>query len=416
MIIPLPVPRLNMGLILSGGGARAAYQVGVLAAMARLLPRGAPSPFRVICGTSAGAINASILAANAEDFRRGVLQALRAWTSLSASSVHYADARRIGRSAARCVWTLFGGHAGNPALGLLDNRPLRGLLDRIVDFRAVRSALAQGHLDALCITASSYDSGRSVSFFEGKPGLPSWNRAHRSGVCTTLGPAHIMASAAIPFIYPPERIEGEHYGDGAMKQVLPLSPAIRLGAERLCVIGVGSIRSAVGLDSAVGVEPATRPAIGAHLLDSIFIDTLEADLERMETINELLGQVPRTPRGQNAQRFRHLDALVFAPQQPLEALADAHAHKLPTALRTLLRTLGVLRQGRNGVLSYLLTDGSYCRALIRRGYFDGLARHVELMRWFGAPAPVPHEPTVRRPLRLTNTRADVAAPLSAVLH
>ncbi len=387
MFFNFAAKRPTIALILSGGGARAAYQAGVLAAVARLLPRGAPSPFRIICGTSAGALNAALLAANADDFGRGVSRAMRAWGSLSAAAVHRTDPRSVARSAGRWLWSIMSGDSRGQAVSLLDNTPLRELITRLVDFSAMRSAIERGHLDALCVTASSYDSGRSVSFFEGALHLEPWQRARRCGVRARLGPEHLLGSSAIPFIYPPERIDGEYYGDGAMQQLAPMSPALQLGADKVFIIGVGPTFAPAS--RSLDTSYPSFGQIGGHLLDSVFVDTVETDLERMRAINQTLALIPAPLRRQRRMNWRPVQACVINPQQSLDELAAAHVHRLPPAIRMLLRATGVLRTGRSNVLSYLLTEGAYCKRLMRQGFRDAIGRRSELAEFLGQALDTP---------------------------
>ena len=377
----------KIGLILSGGGARAAYQAGVLAAITRMLPPGAPSPFRIICGTSAGALNAALLAAHADDFALGVHRIMTTWASLRASSVHCTEPGVVARSVARWVWAaMAGGSRGRP-VSLLDNTPLRDLVRDLVDFSAVRGAIRNGRLDALCVTASSYDRGRSVSFFEGHDQLRPWSRARRVGVRATLGPEHLLGSSAIPFIYPPERIGDEHFGDGAMQQLAPISPALHLGADRVFIVGVGQATGP--LSNAEVASHPTLGQIGGHIIDAIFTDTLEMDLERLRRINETVALIPASLRSRSGMNWRPVDALVVTPSKSFAHATARHAHHLPPAIRVLLRALGAMREDRTNVLSYLLTEGRYCSSLMRQGFRDAIARRIDICRFLDLEVPVP---------------------------
>jgi NTE family protein len=387
----------KIALVLTGGGARAAYQAGVLAAITRMLPPGAPCPFRIICGTSAGAINAAILAANAGDFDLGVRRILGTWDSLRPSSVHYTDPLVVARAAARWVWAFVGGGSHERPVSLLDNTPLRDLVNRLVDFPAVRAAISRGQLEALCVTASSYDTGRSVSFFEGTDGLQPWSRARRSGVRATLGAEHLIGSAAIPFIYPPERIGDEHFGDGAVQQLAPMSPALQLGADRVFVVGVGQLGPLSGATAVSGHPSLGR--IGAHLLDAVFPDTLEVDLERLRRVNETVQNMPRWLRARSRIDWRTVEALVVTPSRSFADATARHAYLLPPAIRVLLRALGAMREGSTNVLSYLLTDGRYCRGLMRRGYRDAMARRGEISAFLGQGVQKPAKQNLSRRVR-----------------
>jgi NTE family protein len=379
-----PPRRPTVGLILTGGGARAAYQAGVLAGIARLLPEGAPSPFRVICGTSAGALNAAIIAQDAGNFATGVKRAVNAWAELNDSSVHRSDMRSVARHVGRWAWTAIAGNKLGRPVSLLDNTPLRQLVPRLVDFTRVRAAIQNDHLDALSVTASSYRTGQSVSFFEGNARAQPWISARRRGERATLGPEHVLGSMAIPFMYPPERIGDDHFGDGAIQQLSPISPAIHLGAEKVLIIGVGRCPSA----GAILETTAAYPSIGqisGHLFDSIFSDTLESDLERIAQVNQMLSLIPEKVRERNGLQQREVSTWVMNPRQSLEELAAIRVHRLPASLRLLLRAAGAMNDSRSGVLSYLLTEEWYTKSLIRRGFRDALVQRSEIAEFLEIP-------------------------------
>lgn len=401
------VKRPTIGLILTGGGARAAYQTGVLAGVARLLPPGAPSPFRIICGTSAGALNAAIIAQDAANFGRGVERAMQAWAALHGSSVHRSDAASVARQVARWAWTALAGDKQGRPVSLLDNTPLRELVPRLVDFPAVRAAIRGNHLDALCVTASSYDSGQSVSFFEGRENLQPWICARRRGVRTSLEPRHLIGSMAIPFMFPPERIGDEYFGDGAIQQISPISPAIHLGAEKVLIIGVGRCAGQNGLLDPQSAQPSFGQ-ISRHLFDSIFADTLESDLERLQQVNETLALIPCRVRERSGLQQRLVEALAVNPRRPLDTLAAIRSHRLPPAIRVLLRAVGALREG-GSVTSYLLTEEWYCKSLIRRGFRDAMAQRSQIADLLELPRVQRRSVTHR-----AATPAHVGSPLRAL--
>lgn len=403
-----PARRPTIGLILTGGGARAAYQAGVLAGIARLLPPGSPSPFRVICGTSAGALNASIIAQDAGHFALGVKRAVTAWATLHDSSVHRSDLASVARHVARWAWTAVAGDKRGRPVSLLDNSPLRQLVPRLVDFSCVRAAIRSNHLDALSVTASSYRTGQSVSFYEGNERLQPWSSPRRRGERAILGPEHVLGSMAIPFMYPPERIGEDHFGDGAIQQLSPISPAIHLGAEKVLIIGVGRCSSA----SAILDTPEAYPSIGeisGHLFDSIFADTLESDLERIGQVNEMLALIPPKVRERAGLQQRAVETLVVNPRQSLEELAANRVHRLPPALRLLLRAVGAMRDGRANVLSYVLTEEWYCRSLIRRGFRDAMAQRADIADFLEIPLR-PEHTTVRYRAEISKSREPVQRP------
>ncbi len=360
--------------MLSGGGARGAYQVGVLKALAELMPPDGPVPFQVICGTSAGAITAAVVASHASHFRAGVVNLERVWRNFHVDQVFRADTTSMLRSGLR--WTLAvlsGGWLVPPPRSLFDNRPLRELLERHVNFARIEEALEHGHLEALAISATAFRRALSVAFYatahEQAPWLQSWRRGERA----ELGLDHLMASSAVPFLFPPVRMDGEYYGDGAMRQSAPLSPAIRLGADRLLVMGV---RPAATSCHDAGAREGLGPTFGqifGFMLDTLFMDGLHTDLERLERDNLLISCV-----GAERAGMRHIDSLLMVPREDFGEIAVRHAGEMPRSLRALLRTMGAANPGGGALLSYLLFEGGYTRELIARGYADAMRRSDEL--------------------------------------
>jgi NTE family protein len=371
-----------VGLIMTGGGARAAYQVGVMRALHDMLPRGVPNPFPIICGTSAGAINAAVLATDAHDFRRGVRRLMTVWKNFHVHQVYRADAwGALGNSAHWLLAAISGGRLSN-RISLLDNSPLEQLLERHVDFPAIGRNIEAGHLAAFAVTCSGYTSGQSVTFYQGHASLAGWERARRVGVAMPIELQHLMASSALPFIFPPVKINREYFGDGSMRQIAPVSPALHLGADRLLVIGVGrqASQSAVRQPSE-GYPPLAQ--IAGHALDSIFLDSLEVDLERLQRINRTLAIIPPETLAKNGYPLRAVDFRVITPSVPLSRIAAEYAHDLPRVIRMLLHTVGAMKRTGSNLVSYLLFEKSYCRALIRLGYQDTMAQRDELQGFLG---------------------------------
>lgn len=369
----------KIGLVLSGGGARAAYQVGVLRAIAAMLPPGTPSPFSILCGTSAGAINVAALAADATNFRRGVRRLVNVWKNMHAGHVYRADAAGIASSGARWLAALMlGGFRSRTPVSLLDNTPLQRLLEKHLDFAGIRRALDSGALTAVAVTASGYTSGESISFFEGGPAVDGWRRARRVGVKTELGVAHLLASSALPFVFPPVRIHREFFGDGTMRQIAPISPALHLGAERVLVVSV----AATGQGASPRVASESCPSlaqIAGHALNSIFLDALEADLERLERINRTIAMLNVAAGGVAHLVLKHVDSIVIAPSEPLEGIAARHLQSLPWAVRFFLRGIGAMRRSGSNLASYVLFERPFCRALMRLGFSDAMARRDEVV-------------------------------------
>lgn len=366
-------------LILSGGGARAAYQVGSLRAIAHILGRHKRSPFPIICGTSAGAINAAMLAVHADDFRRGVARLLRLWRKLRIADVYLSDMPSLSRLGLRWLASVATGRkAPANAMSMLDNSPLRALLAREVDFAQIGRHAKTGDLTALTINATSYRSGQSVTFVEGNGGARTWTRVRRHAEITTIGVDHLMASIAIPFIFPATRIGGDYFMDGSVRQIAPLAPALHLGARRLFVLAVGHF---FGGSSRAPKDSPAYPSFAqtaSHALSSIFLDNLAADIERLVAVNRLIDLMSREEALSAGADVGHVDALLMAPSIDIGARALDYATLLPAGVRTLLRGLGALQESGSTLMSYLLFDRHFCRLLIRQGYADAMSRKHEI--------------------------------------
>src|SRR5215467_15252772 len=320
--------RPMVGLVLTGGGARSAYQVGVLLALAELLPR-SRNPFQVIVGTSAGAVAASVLAAEAHHWRRAVAGLERVWANFHSSQVFHVDARHMLRAGAHWVLALVsGGMVLSPPKSMLDNTPLRELLSVHVDCAGIRRSIERGHLRAFALCATSYSNGRSVAFFDGIDSIRDWARVQRVGVRTQLTLDHLMASAAIPLLFPPIRIGDDYFGDGAMRQLHPLSPAIHLGADRLLIIGVRARRAAGVTVSHHHLLMPTPGEIFGYMLDTLFTDQIYGDLEQLERMNDLVRNAPQAVHGERA-----IETLMLAPSVDPREIAARHVAELPHGLR-----------------------------------------------------------------------------------
>lgn len=373
----------KIGLILTGGGARAAYQVGVLKAIAEFLPRRAHSPFQVICGTSAGALNAVTLAVNARHFRKGVNYLFGIWNNSHVSDIYRSDVLGVFVNSVRwlagLVLSVFGVNRMN-RISLLDNAPLAAFLEQTLPCEKIQESIDAGVLHALSITASGYSSGHSVTFFQGVPGLLPWKRTRRVGMETKIGIEHLLASSAIPFLFPAVHIHREYFGDGSMRQIAPISSALHLGADKVMLMGAWHSDDDEGRRSRSDEYP-TLAHIAGHALDSIFLDGLEVDLERLQRINKTVSLIPEELR--QATDMRHIEVLVITPSQPLEKVAERHIDRLPWTIRLLLRAAGVMRRSGANLVSYLLFDKHYCRALIDLGYQDALKRREEIVKFLG---------------------------------
>ena len=376
---------MKRALVLSGGGARAAYQVGVLQALADIIPDDIENPFPIICGTSAGAINALALAAHPGNFKTSVKALADIWQNLDVGPVYKYGWFDIAKGLSYLGLSLFNQGIGKRRpLSLLDNAPLWTLLGSMIRFENLESAIASGKLRAVCVSAMGYTSVHSVSFFQGHQDLNGWSRYRRGGVATHLRLEHLIASSAIPTIFPAVRINREYFGDGALRQLAPISPALHLGAEALFVVGVSGNRRASKANRRVPIRhsPSMGQIIG-HLFNSAFVDAMDSDIEHLERMNQLLRLIPEEKRVEEGIILRPVDNMVISPTAPLDVIAGRNVRYLPDSLRFFMRAIGATASGGGATAaSYLLFANKFITELMELGRGDTYIEAENIRQFF----------------------------------
>jgi NTE family protein len=364
-------------LVLTGGGARAAYQVGVLSAIAKFIPRNHGIPFPILCGTSAGAINITALGCYASCFNLGVKKLEWIWKNLDTAKIYHNDTRGVfGHIGKGMLASFQADYANKSPRSLLNNSPLRSLLNSVMNFKRIDNNILTGYLSSISVTASSYSTGNSISFFQAEDNTLPWERAKRCGQPTQLNTEHLMASSAIPLVFPSIKIKNQHYGDGSVHQLSPLSPAIHLGAERIFIIGVEQPK-AILHSSDHSLHPPTAATVAGHLLDSIFADTMSSDLERMLRINETLKLIPKSEKDKR-EGLKHIDSFIINPSHDLNAIALNYYYDLPLPVRLLLRSTGISSDSESSLISYLLFEKNFCAELIKLGFEDAMEQENQI--------------------------------------
>ncbi len=366
----------RIGLILSGGGARAAYQVGVLSAIAKLLPKNSPNPFHIISGTSAGALNAAALACQAHRLRTGVRFLEHLWKNISSDQIYTPQSGNFLTSASAMLLSTMTAKSSEVPRSLLDNTPLYDLLARVLKLDRIQRNIDRGLLDALSITASSYSTGESVSFYQAMKGLSDWEGPHRIGRRSQIELSHLMASTALPVLFPAVKIANHHYGDGAVRQLAPTSTPIHLGAKRLLAIGVSGNRTKAPLENEMTSPPSLSQILG-HILNSAFVDTLENDLEFLRHMNDVLPHVAHSIRTSSGFQAQEIDLLEISPSQELNELAIDFYQELPRQMAKHIKP-----DSSGTLLSLVLFEKGFCSALWKMGYEDALSKESEIRQFF----------------------------------
>ncbi len=372
----------KVGLILTGGGAKAAYQVGVIKAILDILPNDQRNPFPVIAGSSGGAINGTVMASFANRPRVGIKRLESVWNTMHVDHIYRVGWAGLFKNSARWIGQFIRSSHSNPKpLSLFFNSPMRKLLNRVIDFEQIQKNINDEFLTAVSVTAYGYESGESISFYQGNLNINNWQRHKRAGERHYIGVEHLMASAAIPIVFPAIKIKREYFGDGSIGFLSPVSPALHMGADKVLVISM---------------EPPEKPSkhhkthvsypglaeISGRLMESIFTDSLAADLERLERVNATLKMIPEKIVKKQNSRLKQVETLLISPDFDIDELAAQHYQSLPKLLRFFLRRVGISADSGSGILSYLLFEQSFTKILIQRGYEETKLRTTEISRFF----------------------------------
>ena len=365
----------KIGLVLPGGGARAAYQVGVLKAISELIPDS--NPFSIISGTSAGAINASLLASRSQSLKEAVEVLSGVWCNFKTNKVYRTETTVMLKSIFQWLLTVSSGGVlvKNPK-SLLDNSPLRQLLEDTINLEGIKNNIDKGNLDAFAITAASYSSKKSVTFFQSEEDDIDWERFLRVGVKTDILINHLMASIALPLIFPAVKINNEYFGDGAMRQATPLSPAIRLGADKLLIINTDS-KSPNNQLTDNQIYPSIGE-VGGYMLDALFTGGLLSDLERLDRINQIIENSGNNSVQTSNKKMKHLDYCVISPSKDIKKIAKEHYKDVPYSVKLLMKGLGLKNREESELLSFLLFESSFTSSLIQLGFEDGMTNQSEI--------------------------------------
>ncbi|MBX3039818.1 MAG: patatin-like phospholipase family protein [Bdellovibrionaceae bacterium] len=365
----------KIALVLSGGGARGAYQVGVLQGISEILKKNdIEPPFKIYTGVSAGAINASFLASTNEDFHQGVARLAELWGQLSSDQVFASDAVQMGKIAVTWARDLgFGALTGTaPGKALLETSPLHRLLKEYLNVGAIQRNIENGHLEALALTAVDYTTSDSVTFIQGKDGLPSWRKTRRHSEKTRIETEHVMASSAIPLLFPAIKVGDTWFGDGCVRNSQPCAPALYLGADRMIIVGV---RPQIQVPQTPHIPSVGR--VMNLLLNAVLLDGVELDADRMGRMNEFVRRVPTEMR--SALNYREVNFSMISPSADIGKMAADRSSKLPRIVRYLLKGLGTL-EDTSEIISYLLFDPEFLQTQMKLGKGDALRQEDDLLK------------------------------------
>ena len=373
----------KIALTLPGGGARAAYQAGVLKAISDICKFN-ESPFKIISGISAGGINGMWVAAGAKDFKKSTHELWDLWQKISVSDVYKTDTLTLLQTGATWVRNLsLGEWFGKSHITyLLDTSPLGEFLKRKINFPSIRENLETGLIYGLSLSTTDYHSGMAVTFISGDKALKPWSHSLSSGQRAELTLRHVLASAAIPIFFPPVHIDGHDYGDGGIGLKTPLSPAIHMGASRILIIGVQNPKSAEIEKKASKNHGATIGDVSGTLLNSLFLNSLDGDIERLQLLNRTVSIFTPEQLKSDVDHLRAIPMLLIRPSKDLSCVGAKELAHFPFTIRHVLKGLGITDQKGWDLLSYLAFDTVYSATLLELGYNDAIAIKADVLKFF----------------------------------
>ena len=375
----------RLALVLSGGGARGAYQAGALRALAEILAQ-PHLPFPILAGVSAGAINVAYLACHADDFQEATAKLWQMWENIREDQIFHINRRvasLIGMRWLADIILHFPLISGPKPQYLLDTKPMLDLLRRNLNFDMIKKHFESQILHGVAFSATNYDTGNAVTFFDGHRSIEPWLRRTRLGIREALTADHVVASTAMPIFFQPVVIRNSYYGDGCIRLTTPLSPALHMGADRILAIGTHCPPRPKDALAVIKGETRPHPNIKPSLADvfgvlitSIFLDALELDLERLQRINESVQLTSKSAQEKRSEKLKYVSAMALQPVRNLGSIAAALRPPLP--FRHLLYALGAASDRSTDILSFLAFEKSYTSKLLELGYQDTMGRRSEL--------------------------------------
>ncbi len=373
------------GLVLSGGGARGAYQAGVLKGINQILndyKLSKPMPFDLISGVSAGAINACKLAATATTYSDAVAELEHLWRTIRSDEIYKTDAKslsQIGLSWAKqlSLGAVTKSHHGQ---SLLNTDPLLGYIEKNISFDQIQANIQNRLFKSLSISSIDYKKAQLVTFLQGDSFTYPWERdkANRRAEKTLIRADHVLASSSIPLLFPAAKVDHRYFGDGCVRNPSPASSVIHLGATQILIVGVRS-QGVTEFEKVDDLAPPSVARLINTLLNSILLDGIDHDIEHIDRTNHLLEHLPE--EFLKKHKYRKIEYLVFYPSEDVGAKAIELASHMPKIVRYLLKGLGPIEDASE-LMSYLLFETEYCSWLIDLGFKDALARETDLINFF----------------------------------